>query len=121
MTGDGVRLGHLVLPVQDVSAGIRFLEGALGLALRFRDGDRYAAFEDAGGTLALAGPEEQVLAGAVAVGVKVADLEAAAARVRAHGGRVLGDPVETDHDRRLAFADPDGNVFVLTQARPAGR
>lgn len=117
---ESVRLGHVVLPVADLERALGFVEQALGLPLRFRDGDRYAALDAGTGTLALAAPPEHVVAGAPAIGLKVADLGKASARLRGTSATIIGEIVETDHDRRLAFSDPDGNVFVLTESHPAG-
>lgn len=110
-------LGHVVLPVADVGRATAFCQEALGLPLRFRDGDRYAALEGGGAAIALAAAQEQVEAGEVSIGLKVDALDAAADRARNAGARVLGDIVETSHDRRLAVADPDGNIFVLYESR----
>lgn len=115
---DNVRLGHVVLPVADLERALGFVEEALGLPLRFRDGDRYAALDAGGGTLALATPIEHVVSGVPSIGLKVTDLGAASERLRGTSATILGEIVETDHDRRLAFSDPDGNVFVLTESRP---
>jgi catechol 2,3-dioxygenase-like lactoylglutathione lyase family enzyme len=117
---ESVRLGHVVLPVADLERALGFVEEALGLPLRFRDGDRYAALDAGTGTLALAAPAEHVVAGAPAIGLEVADLGEASARLRGTSATIIGEIVETDHDRRLAFSDPDGNVFVLTESRQAG-
>jgi predicted enzyme related to lactoylglutathione lyase len=119
MSASAVKLGHVVLPVSNLDAAIEFCERALGLPLRFRDGGRYAALESASATLALATTPEQVVEGAVSVGLKVDDLDAATKRARDAGARILGDLVETAHDRRLALADPDGNILVLYQSRAA--
>jgi predicted enzyme related to lactoylglutathione lyase len=112
-----LRLGHVVLPVADIGRAVDFCEQALGLPLRFRDGDRYAALDGDSATLALAAAPEQVVAGAVSVGLKVEDLDAAAERARNGGATILGEIVETPHDRRLALADPDGNILVLYESR----
>lgn len=117
MSDTPVRLGHVVLPVSNLDAAIEFCARALGLPLRFRDGDRYAALESTSATLALATTPEQVVEGAVSVGLKVEDLDAASKRAREAGARILGDLVETAHDRRLALADPDGNILVLYEFR----
>ena len=57
------RIGNVYFPVQDVEAAVRFYQEVLGLTLKFRDGDRWVAFDVAGATLAVAGPEEVPLGG----------------------------------------------------------
>ena len=111
----GAELGHIILPVADLDAALGFCEQALGLPLRFRDGTRYAAFDGGRGTLALAGPDEQPVAGTIAIGLKVDDLDAVERRVREAGATIVGELTESAHERRLTFLDPDGNVFVAYQ------
>lgn len=48
MTSENPVLKSVLWPVPDLDAGIDFYCDALGLRLKFRDGDRYAAI-DAGG------------------------------------------------------------------------
>lgn len=118
MSGAGIELGHVILPVADLDAALAFCERALDLPLKFRDGARYAALDGGHGTLALAAPAEQPVAGAVAIGLKVADLDAVEARVREAGAKVVGERSESAHESRLTFVDPDGNVFVAYQPKP---
>ena len=111
------KVGHVVLPVTSTAAGIEFCTKALGFEVRFVDGDRFAALDGGGVTLALAAEAEQVVPGAVAIGVKVDDVGAALQRAVAAGARALGNAVETPHDHRQAICDPDGNIFVLYAPR----
>ena len=119
MSGD-VELGHVILPVADLDAALSFCEQALGLPVRFRDGARYAALDGGRGTVALAAPEEQPVAGSIAIGLKVADLAAVESRLRVAGATVLGERAESEHELRLTFLDPDGNVFVAYQPKARG-
>lgn len=113
-------LGHVILPVADIGAAVELIENALGLPLRFRDGDRYAAFDAGGATLALAAAEEQVVEGRVAIALRVSDISAARARLLEAGACDVGDVLERDHEWRVTFADGDGNPFVAYQSKPAG-
>jgi predicted enzyme related to lactoylglutathione lyase len=108
-------VGHVILPVADVDVAARFFEEVLGLPLRFRDGDRYAAFDAGGATLALASAAEQPAPGRVAVALRVADVEAARARLAP--SCEVGEMVESEHERRVSFTDPDGNTFVVYESR----
>jgi lactoylglutathione lyase len=106
------RVGHVLLPAEDVGRTVAFLTETLGLPLRFQDGDRYAAIDGGSTTLAVAAEAELPAPGKVAVGLKVTDLDAVAARLEAAGTPLLGGVVESEHERSLGFQDPAGNVFV---------
>ena len=107
------RVGNIILPVSDLDRAVAFLGDVIGLPLKFRDGDRWAAFDAGGLTLAVAGPEEHPPGGLPAVSFKVEDVDAAAARLVEAGADVVGEPVRGEHEARLAFRDPDGNVFFV--------
>jgi catechol 2,3-dioxygenase-like lactoylglutathione lyase family enzyme len=107
-----VRLGHVLLPVQDMDAALAFFTETLGLALRFRDGDRYAALDAGGGTLALLDPSEQPVPGEVGIGLRVDDLEGLARRLTAEGVEIVKQLAETEHERSFTFRTGDGTVFV---------
>ncbi|MEE2663570.1 MAG: hypothetical protein VX681_05595 [Myxococcota bacterium] len=38
-----VKAGMVIHPVEDLSSALEFYQGAMGLELQFRDGDRFAA------------------------------------------------------------------------------
>jgi catechol 2,3-dioxygenase-like lactoylglutathione lyase family enzyme len=107
-----IQLRKILLPVADLDAAIDFYEDALGLALEFRDGDRYAQLSAGGVAIALVGPEDRDPAAGVAPALKVAALDELAARLRAAGAEV-GEPVDGGHERRLELRDPSGNPLVL--------
>ena len=50
------RLGNVFFAVEDLDAAATFYGDVLGLPVKFRDGDRWMAFDASGTTLALAGP-----------------------------------------------------------------
>lgn len=109
------RLGHVILPVADFEASVRFCRDVLGLPLRFRDGDRYAAFDAGGATIALATPDEQSSPGRIELAIRVDDIDAARSRVE--DAVEVGELAESQHERRAPFTDPAGNAFVLYQPR----
>ncbi|ROO85819.1 catechol 2,3-dioxygenase-like lactoylglutathione lyase family enzyme [Actinocorallia herbida] len=110
---DGMRLGHVLLPVADLEAALAFYRDVLGLTVKFQDGDRYAALDGRGGsTIALAALSEQPVAGLPALGLKVSDVAGTAAALRAAGAPV-GEVTEGGHERRAVLRDPDGNVLVV--------
>ncbi|MDX6739433.1 VOC family protein [Actinocorallia sp. A-T 12471] len=111
MTSD-LRLGHILLPVSDLAVALAFYRETLGLKVKFQDGDRYAALDLGGATLALAAPAEQPAPGVTTLGLKVADVTVTAAALRASGAAV-SEVTEGAHEQRALLHDPDGNPLVL--------
>jgi len=107
----------VVHPVRDLDAAIAFYTGPLGLSLKFRDGDRFAALDAAGTTIALAAGGESA-ADRTAVSYKVDDVAACVAALRAAGARVLREPARGPHETRAVLADPAGNPFIVYASHP---
>ncbi|MEV0588265.1 VOC family protein [Nonomuraea sp. NPDC050310] len=103
-----MKLGNVLIPVADLDEAIAFY----GLPVKFRDGDRFAALDGGGVTVALAGPGEHLLP-AAAPAYKVTGLEQAVAGFVARGATVEREPESGPHELRAALRDPDGNLFVL--------
>uniref|UniRef100_C5D0J4 Glyoxalase/bleomycin resistance protein/dioxygenase n=1 Tax=Variovorax paradoxus (strain S110) TaxID=543728 RepID=C5D0J4_VARPS len=98
-----------------------FYEGALGLPMKFRDGDRWIQYGVGGTNVALACPEEAAPAthGLVMV-LEVDDFAGAAERIGAAGGQVLGLRDMGSHGAVLSLRDPEGNLVQLfRRAAPA--
>jgi catechol 2,3-dioxygenase-like lactoylglutathione lyase family enzyme len=112
MTESIGRLSAVMLNVEDMDKACAFYRDTMGLTLKFRDGDRYAAFDAGGVTLALAGQSERG-ASPVALNFKVADLPAALDRLAAGGARLESGPVEGPHEKRAALRDRDGHAINL--------
>lgn len=108
----GARIGNVLYPVGDVAEAVRFYEQAFGIERRFVDGDRYAALDAGGVTLAIAGAEERVSETPVA-SFKVADVRAALEHVVAQGGEVVRRPEQGPHEVRAVARDPWRNHFVV--------
>ncbi len=106
-----IELRQVLLPSADLDAALAFYE-ALGLPLKFRDGDRYAALDAGGATLALVGPADRDPAAGVALALQVESVDAVAARLRSAGVEFDG-PHDGGHERRLELRDPSGNPLVL--------
>ena len=121
-TAGAARLRNVLCPVADLDEAIRFYRDALGLAVRFRDGDRFAALDatgdgdGAGVTLALAAAGEDIT-GAVAASFKVADVAAAARRLTDAGAQLVRGPEDGPHETRAVLRDPAGNPFVIYAPR----
>ncbi|MFK4042426.1 VOC family protein [Nonomuraea wenchangensis] len=103
-----MKLGNVLIPVADLDEAIAFY----GLPVKFRDGDRFAALDGGGVTVALAGPAEHVTPGA-APSYKVDDVRESVRELAARGAGVVRGPEEGPHERRAVLRDPSGNVFVL--------
>jgi predicted enzyme related to lactoylglutathione lyase len=112
-----VKVGNVLHPVGNVAAAVTFYREAFGLGLKFADGDRYAALDAGGTTLALAGPEEDVTGGVAAVSFKVPDVAAALAAITEAGGSVIRPAEQGPHEVRAVARDPWGNTMVVYAAR----
>ena len=98
-----------------------FYEGALGLPMTFRDGDRWIQYGVGGTNVALACAEEAAPAtsGLVMV-LEVDDFEGATERIGAAGGQVLGLRDMGSHGAVLSLRDPEDNLVQLfRRAAPA--
>jgi predicted enzyme related to lactoylglutathione lyase len=111
------RLSSIILPVADMDAAIAFWHATVGLDVKFRDGDRYAALDGGGVTVALAAASEAPRAAAVSF--KVDDVALAAGVLRGGGASLESGPQSGPHEVRATLADPDGNVVVIYSSRPA--
>jgi predicted enzyme related to lactoylglutathione lyase len=111
-------LRTLLVPCVNLSRGLDFYAGALGLPVRFRDGDRYAALTVGDLTLALATPAEHPAHDEVLMCFKADDVETAVAGLHSAGARVLDPPRTSDHEVRALLRDPSGVVFSVYGPRP---
>ncbi|ONI86962.1 glyoxalase [Actinosynnema sp. ALI-1.44] len=107
------KIGNVLHPVADVDAAVRFYADTFGLATKFVDGDRYAALDAGGTTLALVGQAEDITGGVPAASFKVADVTAALTAVVASGGAVVREPERGPHEVRAVARDPWGNTVVV--------
>ncbi|MEU6422912.1 VOC family protein [Streptomyces spiralis] len=111
------RIGNVLYPVSDVSAATAFYGEALGLAVKFRDGERFAALDGGGVTLAIAGAEEDVTGGRPAASFKVEDVVETVGKLVEAGAKVVRDPEEGPHEVRAVVEDLWGNLVVVYSAR----
>ncbi|KIR66232.1 MULTISPECIES: VOC family protein [Micromonospora] len=112
-----MRIGHVIVPAGDLDAQLAFYT-TLGLTVRFRDGDRYAALTDGTVTLGLADATQQPVAGRTLLSVQVDDLDACLAGLVA-AGATAGAPQTGPHERRAVVVDPCGNPLVVYERNPA--
>ena len=91
-----------------------FYEGALGLPMKFRDGDRWIQYGVGNTNVALACLEEAAPAtGGLVMVLEVDDFEGAQERITAAGGQVLGMRDMGSHGVVLSLRDPEGNLVQL--------
>lgn len=83
------------------------------MPLKFRDGAHFAALDGGSVTLALATAVDQPIHGQVVVGIKTADVDAAATAVEASGGGIGKGPCDDAHERRAVVYDNKGNGLVF--------
>ena len=108
----------VVLSTDDLDASIRFYTETLGMSLKFRDGVQYAALDGGSITLALATTVDHPMPGHVVIGIKTADVDAAAAAVETNGGAIVKGPYNDAHERRAAVYDNKGNGLVFYSPLP---
>jgi predicted enzyme related to lactoylglutathione lyase len=110
-----MKIGHVIVPADDLESQVDFYTD-LGLTLRFRDEDRYAAVTDGVTTVGLAGAPEQPVSGRTMLSIQVDDLEATLRRLDDRG-TPHGPPVHSDHEIRSVATDPGGNALVIYERR----
>lgn len=116
------KIGNVFYRVTDFDAAVEFYSQALGLRLKFRDGDRWAAFDVAGVTLAVEPASAGAPAGAgsgATVSLRVSGLDDFVVGLRARGATV-GDVRTGPHERLAEVTDPSGNVLVLYEPLARG-
>jgi predicted enzyme related to lactoylglutathione lyase len=106
------KIGNVLYGADDVAAAVAFYRDGLGLAVKFQDGGRFAALDGGGTTFAIAGPDEQIVAGP-AVSFKVDDVAVATKRLTAAGAELVRSPENGPHEIRAVLRDPAGNSFVI--------
>ena len=103
----------VVLSTDDLDESIRFYSETLGMPLKFRDGGHFAAIDGGSITIALATALDHLMPGQVVVGIKTADVDAAAKAIEASGGGVVKGPYDDAHERRAVVYDNKGNGLVF--------
>ncbi|WP_214413063.1 VOC family protein [Sphaerisporangium fuscum] len=113
MSAHAQKLGNVLIPVDDLGKAVTFYSEVLGLKVKFRDGDRFAALDGGGITIALAAQAEQVAGAVTAPSYKVGDVEEAVRDLTAAGAELVNGPEAGPHEMRAVLRDPSGNVLVL--------
>jgi flavin reductase len=107
-------VGNVIYPVADMARAVTFYRDIVGLQLKFQDGDKWAAFDCRGTTLALERrATEKGAARRVKVSLKASgDLEALVSKLRGAGASV-GAVSTGAHERTATLTDADGNQTIL--------
>jgi catechol 2,3-dioxygenase-like lactoylglutathione lyase family enzyme len=103
----------IILSTDDLDESIRFYRDTLGMPLKVRDGSHFAALDGGSVTIALATAIDHPLPGKVVVGVKTADVDAAARAIEDQGGAIVRGPYDDAHERRAVVYDNQGNGLVF--------
>ena len=109
------RIGNVFYRATDMEAAVHFYTQVLGFGLKLRDGDRWAAFDVGGMTLAIEGGSPGGPGGAT-VSLRCEDLEAVVEDLRSRGANI-GELQVGPHERQAEISDPAGNVLVLYEPR----
>ncbi|MFF0815156.1 VOC family protein [Rhodococcus sp. NPDC003318] len=103
----------IVLSTDNLDESIQFYTETLGMSLKFRDGAHFAAVDGGPVTIALATAVDHPIHGQVVVGIKTADVDAAAKAVEEAGGGIVTGPYDDAHERRAVVYDNKGNGLVF--------
>src|ERR1700744_5867496 len=104
----------IILSTDDLDESIRFYSETLGMSLKFRDGAHFAALDGGPITVALATAVDHPIPGQVVVGIKTADVDAAAKAVEASGGGIVKGPYDAAPPKRRAVGyENRGNGLVF--------
>ena len=109
----GLEVKMVILSTDNLDESIAFYSDTLGMELKFRDGAHFAALNGGPVTLALATDVDHPIPGRVVVGIKTADVDAAAKAIEAAGGGVVKGPYDDAHERRAVVYDNKGNGLVF--------
>jgi predicted enzyme related to lactoylglutathione lyase len=107
-------LSSIMIQVDDMDDACEFYGDVMGFKLKFRDGDRWAAFDAGSVTLALAARDElpeRSLRETSALNVKVANVDLATQRSLWGGARLVTEMITTAHETRSTVQDPSGRLI----------
>ena len=119
-----MRINYAIVFVSDMKRSIAFYRDIVGVPLKF-ESPGWTEFNTEGSTLALhlsnspAMPDEAQLEppGRCRTGFNVPDLDVFHKRMIEHKVRCLQEPTPTFGVRIAQYADPDGMVFSVSEAR----
>lgn len=117
-----IRIGYVIVGVKSLDAAVAFYRDTMGFELQFCEPEfHFAAFKVGDLLFNLAEGSEDVHGVGdrnTGIGFNVPDVDAAHAELAAKGVHFTMPPGKQPWGGYMAmFADPDGNVFYLDQAR----
>jgi catechol 2,3-dioxygenase-like lactoylglutathione lyase family enzyme len=111
------RVDFIAVPTRDLERADRFYGETLGLERNPNSTDTWVEFETGNVTFALVEPEKHDIPFAplpfAAIAIRVADVEAAKARLQEAGVEFHGETWDSGVCNGAAFTDPDGNGLLL--------
>ncbi len=110
------KLQNAYYVTRDMNRAVAFYQQALGLTMKFQDGEQWAQFDAGGVNFSLSSPEEGGAANGGAVVIfEVDDMADVAERLARAGAEIVAQRDMGGHGKSLSFRDPDGNVVQLFQ------
>ncbi|MGH8505869.1 MAG: VOC family protein [Stenotrophobium sp.] len=110
-------------PVQNIDTALAFFCGVLGLQLKFRDADRYAAIESGGLRLGLVAGSERIAEQPLPV-FRAESMAPELQRLLTAGARIVRPLERGPHEQRVILQSTDGIALMLTaaldEAAPSG-
>jgi predicted enzyme related to lactoylglutathione lyase len=112
------RADFVAIPVQDLKRADEFYGQTLGLARNPNSGERWVEYELGNVALALVspeamGPDFQARGHQMPIGLRVADVDAAPAKLEAEGVVFDHGTIDSGVCNLATFSDPDGNRLQL--------
>ncbi len=112
------RADFVALPVQDLKRADEFYGSTLGLRRNPNSTERWVEYELGNVTLALVspeamGPEFEAEGHQMPVGLRVADVAEARAKLEAEGVEFKHETIDSGVCNLATFTDPDGNALQL--------
>ena len=101
----GLEVKMVILSTDNLDESIAFYSDTLGMELKFRDGAHFAALNGGPVTLALATDVDHPIPGQVVVGIKTADVDAAAKAIEARL-RLEARSIHDNKGNGLVFYSP---------------
>jgi predicted lactoylglutathione lyase len=112
------RADFIALPVQDLKRADEFYGKTLGLRRNPNSSERWVEYELGNVTVALVspeamGPEFRATGHQLPVGLRVADVDEARAKLEAEGVEFKHETIDSGVCHLATFTDPDGNALQL--------
>lgn len=113
------KIQNVFYVTENMDRTLEFYERALGLKLKFRDGERWAQFTLGDASFSLSSRDEapQGAQGATVV-FEVADIDSCKTMIVSNGGTIVSERDMGSHGKTLAFRDPAGNIVQLLERAP---